>query len=99
MTTPNHVDDQIGRHVHIGDWIAYGVGRGHITTALVLNFQIKQGDVWDADKRRWVRGDVLKIQVKSPNNEKASLIEATRKQFVKIEPREEGAEMYTGYAY
>lgn len=93
------VQDQIGRTVRAGDWIAYGVGRGHLTTALVLGFQVKQSDVWDHHQRRWVRGDVVKIQVKSPDNASPSLIEAARRHFVKIEPREDGAEMGRSSAY
>ena len=86
------VTDQVGRTVEVGDWIAYGVGRGNVTTALVLGFTERPGMVWDHSNRRWVDGLVTKIQVKSPHNEKASLIEAARRQFVKIEAREEGAE-------
>lgn len=98
-TTPSHVEDQIGQPVHVGDWIAYGVGRGHITTGLVLDFRVKTGDVWDYGQRKWVRGDVVKIQVKSPANDSPSLIEAARRHFVKIAPREEGAEVSKRRAY
>lgn len=92
MHATTEVNDQIGRTVKPGDWIAYGVGRNEVTTGIVLGFQDRPGDVWDTGLRRWVQGIVVKIQVKSPSNERPSLIEARRKQFLKIEAREAGAE-------
>lgn len=87
------VPDQIDRPVRVGDWIAYGVGRGEISTALVIGFVQKPGLVWDDANARWKDGIVIRIQIKSAVNDRASLIEARRKEFVKIEAREEGAEM------
>lgn len=87
------VIDQIGQDVQVGDWIAYGVGRGEISTALVIGFKPSSTYVWDPQTRQRSQVPAVKMQIKSPMNERASLIEAYRKEFIKIPPREEGAEM------
>lgn len=91
--TAQDVTDQIGQTVNVGDWIAYGVGRGEITTGLILGFRQNSRTHWNYKEQRQEVSDYYKIQVKSPSNEKPSLIDASRKEFIRIPPREAGAEM------
>lgn len=101
MSVPPFIEDRLGQEIAVGDWIAYGVGRGYIDFALVL--EIKEGKPqayygYDA-AHRWVKqGEkpTFQLVIKSPSNHGKSRIEAARRHFVKVPTQPEGAEFGKG---
>lgn len=95
-TTSKPVLDLLGGELHAGDWIAYGVGRGDLSYGLVLGFKEYEYTYSHYDAvtrtRTPMKGVRFKIQVKSPENDRPSLIESYRRHFIKIEKQPEGAE-------
>ncbi len=94
----SEVTDRIGQTVSVGDWIAYGVGRGDLSTALVIEILDKgTTKTWirHVPSGEWEYQEVhnYKLRIKSPDNENVSYIETFRRHFVKIPAQPEGSEM------
>jgi hypothetical protein len=79
---PEFVIDHIGNEVRPGDFIVYAVrsgNTGEMCSGEVVGFQYPR----DADKHSWAKHN-LKIKVKDPLLDRASVIEQSHKRYAKV---------------